>query len=148
MMVVIARVIGRIGLRWTFVLGIVGCAVRLMAFSFVLPWQAIAVVQLLHALTLTAFMVSAITSVNRMTPSELRASGQSLWLALTHGLGAPAGAKLAGMATAAFGTMGMFRIFAFGAAAAAVAAVALVSEPPQEAANGPEAGPDVDGPAG
>jgi PPP family 3-phenylpropionic acid transporter len=149
MMLVIARVIQRIGLKWTFVLGIVGCAVRLTAYSFVLAPEAIACVQLLHALTLTAFMVSGITFVSRMTPPELRASGQSLWLALTHGLGSAAGAKLAGMATAEYGITGMFRVFAIAAAVTALGAIILVREPPEGAGSPPEgAGPPPVGPSG
>jgi PPP family 3-phenylpropionic acid transporter len=131
MMLVIARVIRRIGLKWTFVLGIAGCAARLTAFSYPLPPVAIGVVQMLHALTFTAFTVSAITAVSRMTPPELRASGQSLWAALTHGLGSATGAKLAGLAAAKYGLTGMFRMFAGGAVAVLVAAAILVREPPE-----------------
>jgi len=128
MMLVIGALIRKIGLKWTFVLGLAGCAGRLFAFSFALGPAGIAAVQCLHALTFTAVMISSITFVNRLTPPELRASGQSVWMALTHGLGAAAGSKLAGMGASAFGLMGMFRVFSLAAAATAVAAAVLVRE--------------------
>jgi len=103
----------------------------LFAFSFQLGPAGIAVVQLLHALTFTAFTVSTITFVSRLIPPELRASGQAVWMALTSGIGSAAGSKLAGIAAGAFGLMGMFRLFAGGAAVAFVAAVILVREPPE-----------------
>jgi len=89
---------------------------------------AIAAAQCLHALTFTAFTVSSITFVNRLTPPALRASGQSVWMALTYGLGAAAGSKLAGMGASALGLMGMFRVFAVAAAVTVVGAAALVRE--------------------
>ncbi len=129
MMLVIGGLMRRIGLKWTFVLSLVGCAARLFAFSFALGPAAIACVQCLHALTFAALTVSSITFVSRMTPAGLRASGQSLWMALTMGLGAALGSKLAGMAAGALGLMGMFQVFSVAAAAAAVGAVVLVREP-------------------
>jgi PPP family 3-phenylpropionic acid transporter len=130
MLVVIGRVMDRIGLRWTFVLGVAGCSVRLLAYSFPLGAVGIAAAQCLHALTFTALTVSAITFVNRMAPPELRASGQTLWMALNMGLGSAVGSKLAGMAAGAAGLLGMYRIFAAAAAVAALAAVVFVRERP------------------
>ena len=132
MMLVIGRVIRRIGLKWTFVLGILGTVLRLFAFSFALsPW-GIAASQLLHALTLSAFMVSSVTFVGRMTPPRLRATGQTIWGALTSGLGSAAGSKLAGLAAAAWGLLPMSRAFSCVAAAALLAALLLVREPEAE----------------
>jgi PPP family 3-phenylpropionic acid transporter len=129
MMLVIGRLIARIGLKRTFVLGIVGGVVRLFAFSFFLPPLGIAVVQLLHALTLTALMVSGITFVNRFTPPQLRATGQTLWGALTQGFGSAAGSWLAGIAVAAWGLLPMYRAFSLVSAAAVLAAILLIREP-------------------
>jgi PPP family 3-phenylpropionic acid transporter len=139
MMLIIGRVIGRIGLKWTFVLGILGCVLRLFAFSFSLsPW-GIAAVQLLHALTLTAFMVSGITFVNRLASPQHRATGQTLWGALTQGLGSAVGSKLAGLAAAAWGLLPMYRAFSLVAAGALLAAIILIREP--------EVGEEAAGPA-
>ena len=129
MMLVVGRLIRRIGLKWTLVLSIFGCSLRLIAFSFPLGAPGIAAVQLLHALTFTTFTVATITFVSRLTPPELRASGQSLWMALTGGLGAAAGAKLAGIAAGAVGLLAMFRLFAAGGAIALVAAALLLRDP-------------------
>jgi len=129
MMLVIGRLIRRIGLKWTFVLSLAGCALRLLAFSFPLSPAEIAAAQCLHALTFTAFTVSSIMFVNQLTPPHLRASGQSVWAALTHGVGAATGSKMAGMATGTHGLLGMYRLFAIVASVAMVAAAALVREP-------------------
>ncbi|HUU54130.1 MAG TPA: MFS transporter [Armatimonadota bacterium] len=133
MMLVIGGLVRRIGLKWTFVLGIFGCVLRLFAFSCRLGPGGIAAVQLLHCLTFTTFTVSTITFVSRLTPPELRASGQTLWMALTGGLGAAAGSKLSGVCAGALGLMGMFRVFSGVAAAALLAAVIFVKEPPEPA---------------
>ena len=131
MMIFVGGLVRRIGLKWTFTLGLFGCALRLFAFSFQLGPAGIAAVQLLHALTFTTVTVSSITFVSRLIPPELRASGQTMWMALTGGIGSAAGSKLAGVAAGAFGLMGMFRVFAGVAAVALVAAVILVKEPPE-----------------
>jgi len=88
-------------------------------------------VQLLHALTFTTVTVSTITFVSRLIPPELRASGQTVWMALTSGIGSAAGSKLAGITAGALGLMGMFRLFSGVAALAFVAAVIFVKEPPE-----------------
>jgi len=80
-------------------------------------------------LTFTAFTVSTITFVSRMVPPQLRASGQTLWVALTTGIGSGTGSKLAGVAAGAFGLTGMFRLFAVVAALAMVVAMVVVREP-------------------
>jgi len=129
MMLVIGRLIRRIGLKWTFVLGILGGMVRLLAFSFPLPFMGIAAAQLLHALTLTAFMVSGITIVNLLTPPRLEATGQSLWAGLTHGLGSAAGSALAGLGVSAWGLLPMFRAFSLAAGGALLGAILLLREP-------------------
>jgi hypothetical protein len=51
-------------------------------------------------------------------------------MALTSGLGATGGAKLAGVTAGAFGLPGMFRVFALASALALVGAIMLVREPP------------------
>jgi len=129
MMLAIGPLIRRIGLKWTFALGILGGALRLFAFSFTLSPVGIAAVQLLHALTLTAFMVSGITFVSRLTPPELRATAQTLWGSVTQGLGSAGGSWLAGVAVAAWGLLPMYRAFSLVSAAALVAAILFLREP-------------------
>jgi PPP family 3-phenylpropionic acid transporter len=136
MMWVIGRVIGRIGVKWTFVLSIAGCAARLFAFSFPLGMGGIAAAQCLHALTFAAFMVSTVTFVNKLVPQGLRASGQTMWMALTMGVGPSVGGKLAGAGVGALGLVGMFRVFSLGAAFACAAAAVLVKEPEEKREGG------------
>jgi MFS transporter, PPP family, 3-phenylpropionic acid transporter len=132
MMWVIGGLIRRIGAKWTLVLSLLGVTVRLTAFSFPLSPMAIAAVQLLHALTFTAFSVAAITFIGRAVPSHLRASGQTAWAAITSGLGSGVGSKLAGVTVGALTITGMYRVFGLAAAVAMVAAVVFVREPEGE----------------
>jgi len=132
MMLGVGALIRRIGLKWTFVLSLLGVALRLFAFSFPLGPGAVALVQCLHALTFTTFTISTITFISRLVPPHLRASGQTLWLALTAGLGSAVGSKLAGAAAQAYDLQGMFRLFSLAAAAAMLAAIMLVREPKAE----------------
>lgn len=143
MMLVIGRIIRRIGLKWTFALGIFGGMVRLLAFSSHLSPVGIAFAQTLHTLTLTAFMVSGITFVRKLTPPHLRATGQTLWAATTQGLGSAAGSKLSGLAVAAWGLLPMYRTFSLVSAFALLAVLVLVREPEEE-----REGLDADEPAG
>ncbi len=141
MMLIIGRIIRRIGLKWTFVLGILGGAIRLFAFSFPLSPGAIAVTQLCHALTMSAFAVSGITMVSRLIPSHLRATGQTLWACVTMGLGSAAGSLLAGRTAEAAGLFAMYRVFGCISLVALLAAIVLVREPvaeptPQPAGSG------------
>jgi len=126
MMWAVGGLIRRIGLKWTFVLSVFGVALRLFALSFPLGVVGIAGAQCLHSLTFTTFTVSGITFVNRIAPPHLRASGQTLWVALSQGAGSAVGAKLAGLAAASYGLLGMFRIFALVAGIACLVAIALV----------------------
>jgi PPP family 3-phenylpropionic acid transporter len=138
MMLVIGRVIRRLGLKWTFALGILGGTVRLFLFSLPLTPAEIAAAQLLHALTLTTFMVSAINLVSRLTPPGLRATGQTLWVAVTTGLGSTIGSKLAGQAVGAWGLHSMYRAFSLASAAGLLIAILFLREPAPEEAPAPE----------
>ena len=130
MMFCVGGLIRRIGVKWTFTIGIAGVALRLFAYSLLHQPLYVAPVQCLHALTFAAFSVSSITFVSRLVPPELRASGQTLWMALTSGLGAALGSKLAGAAVSALGLASMYRLFGAAAALAMVIAVLGVREPP------------------
>jgi PPP family 3-phenylpropionic acid transporter len=134
MMLVIGRVIRRLGLKWTFALGILGGAVRLFLFSLPLTPAEIACTQLLHALTLTTFMVASINLISRFTPPGLRATGQTLWVAVTTGLGATLGSKLAGAAVGAWGLQPMYRAFSLASAAGLLIAILFLREPAPEGA--------------
>ncbi len=107
---------------------------RLFLFSLPLTPAEIAAAQLLHALTLTAFMVSAINLVSRLTPQGLRATGQTLWVAVTTGLGATVGSKLAGMAAGEWGLQPMYRAFSLASAVGLLVAVLFLREPEPEPA--------------
>ena len=133
MMLFVGGLIGRIGLKWTLSVSLLGTVVRLFGLSLPLTTPLLVALQCLHALTFTAFTVSSITLVSRLTPPRLRASGQTMWAALTAGVGAAIGAKLAGLAADTVGLPGMFRVFSVVAAGGLAVAVLLVREPPPEA---------------
>lgn len=131
MMLFVGGLIGRIGLKWTLSVSLLGTVVRLFGMSLPLTTPLLVALQCLHALTFTAFTVSSITLVSRLTPPRLRASGQTMWAALTAGVGAAIGAKLAGLAADSVGLPGMFRVFSVVAAGGLAVAVLLVREPPE-----------------
>ncbi|HID56782.1 TPA: MFS transporter [Candidatus Poribacteria bacterium] len=110
MMAVIGRLIERIGIKRTILLGVTGVAVRLSLYSLRLPIWWIIPVQAFHALTFTAFHVGLVNFMNRSLPERVRASGQTLYNSVVWGLGGVVGAKICGEISQAFGLFTLFRI--------------------------------------
>lgn len=106
-------------------------------FATVLRWAGMAVaqsavaiilLQALHGLSFGLFYVAAVSFVSRRVPSQLRATGQALFVSITFGLGGLVGFTGAG---AAYELLGGHRLF--GAAALlelAPALLALTLRPP------------------
>ena len=89
-----------------------------MAFAADAPW--LIGLSLLHGLTFGAFYAAAIGATARLVPAHRRAEGQSLFAAITFGLGGLVGYVFSGMGYDAIGGHGLFAI------AALVEALALV----------------------
>ena len=81
----------------------------------------------LHGLTFGAFYVACVTFLARRVPSELRASGQALFAAVTFGVGGLVGYAASG---AAYDWLGGHRLFAVAGVLELVAVVLVLQVPP------------------
>ncbi|MDH7568325.1 MAG: MFS transporter [Armatimonadota bacterium] len=124
-MVVAGSLLRRVGVRWTLVLGMAGGALRLLLFSFPLPVAAVGLAQSLHALAFGASHIATVTFIRASVPNRLRATGQTLYAAVTGGLAGAVGSRLAGDLSDALGLALAFRYCALLAAIAAAAAAWL-----------------------
>jgi len=106
--------------------GLAAIAFRLFIFSIEPAWYVILTTQSLHALTFGAFHVASIQIINRITPEEFRASGQTFNGAL-FGIGGMLGGMLGGILAEAYGLVGMFRIFSIISAATTVILIIMFS---------------------
>ncbi len=129
MMVVIGRLIGKIGIKRTILLGVAGVVVRLFLYSLRLPVWWIIPVQAFHALTFTAFHVGLVNFMNRSLPERVRASGQTLYNSVVWGLGGVVGAKICGEISQAFGLFVLFRISSVMALFGLILGILFIREP-------------------
>jgi len=70
--------------------------VRWAASGLVTSGALLVAIQALHGLTFGAFYLAAIATLQKLIPSELRATGQGLFIAMVFGLGGALGTILAG----------------------------------------------------
>ncbi|MDP3548889.1 MAG: MFS transporter [Novosphingobium sp.] len=87
-MLVLAKVLARMGWRWTMIVGILGHAARFLAFSFLsdsIP--AIIAVQLLHGICYAFFFATVYIFVDEAFPKDVRSSAQGLFNLLILGVG-------------------------------------------------------------
>ncbi len=89
-------ILRRIGVKGLLAAGLAGVVLRLGILSFEPPWAVVLCTQTLHALTLSAVLVSSVTYINREAPDHLRSSAQGIFSAVVMGLGFAAGTQLAG----------------------------------------------------
>jgi PPP family 3-phenylpropionic acid transporter len=120
-----AGVMNRVSIKWLFAVSLVASAVRLFAFSFHLGFLTIALIAPLQGLSFAAFHVPAVTYVNRVSPPQLRASGQTLFAAVVSGLGGVVGAQVSGALAGHLGVLGLFRVMSLVVIVSLVAFVAL-----------------------
>ena len=119
-------IIRRYGVRALLVAGLLGSAIRWMAFALVphpawtLPFQ------LLHGLTFGATTTAAVVAIDRGCPADLRASGQGVLALVMNGLGGLVGSVLAGAAYQTIGARWLFGVSAVGAGATGLLAHLLL----------------------
>lgn len=119
------RVMKRVGVKALFALGVFGIVVRLGCFSLVTSvWQVVPL-QLLHALTFGAFHTASVTYVSRLAPAHMKSSAQTVFHAVTLGLGGIVGGALGGAIAERFGFRVLYAAFA-GVALAALVVLAFV----------------------
>jgi PPP family 3-phenylpropionic acid transporter len=85
--------------------------------------------QVLHAFTVGAVHVAAVTGTHRLFPEQLRASGQSIYSGVTFGAGSVVGFVVAGRLYEDWGGGMLFQASAWVALAAALLSLFLWREP-------------------
>ena len=88
--------IKRFGTRKVLVFSLFMFTVRLFLYSFISTPLLAVLVELMHGLSFTLFLVSAVEYVNELVPSSWRATGQSLYAAACFGAGTLVGNTFAG----------------------------------------------------
>ncbi len=105
-----AAIIGRLGPRVSLVFAFVVYAIRVFAYSVIRQPELAMLIELSHGLSFSLFLVASVEYVNRIVPSEWRATGQSLFWAAYFGLGSILGNLWAGLLYDQWGVQAMFRI--------------------------------------
>lgn len=104
------------GLRW-FLMG-----------TLTSPWALIAL-GLMHALTFGSFYLSSVAWMSRCAPGSLRATGQTLYVAVTFGIGGLVGYLGSGIGLDAFGSATLFQVSALAELLPCLALFLLPSNP-------------------
>ena len=87
-MLVLGRVLARLGWKWTMVLGICGHLARFAVFAFFPDIRPlIVVIQLLHGICYAFFFATVYIFVDAVFPKDVRASAQGLFNLLILGVG-------------------------------------------------------------
>jgi len=116
----------RIGVRNLFLLGMLGVVLRLVGFSFVTASWQLYPLQLLHALTFGAYHAASVTVVSRLAPAHRQGTAQTLFVAITMGIGGIGGGALGGWTAQHHGFSTLFLLFAGIASIGLVLALFLV----------------------
>jgi PPP family 3-phenylpropionic acid transporter len=127
------RIMNRIGVRNLFAFGLLGIAIRLIGFGLAPSLWVVVPLQFLHSLTFGAYHCSTVTYVSRAVPVRLQSTAQTLFSAVTFGLGSMLGGALGGVLARHFG----FRLLYGGfGGLAAVSLLALLLTVPSTAGEG------------
>ena len=110
------RILKRLGAVPLLLAGLAAMSLRMFVYSLEPGWYIILAMQSFHALTFGAFHVASVQIINRITPEQFRASGQTFNATLL-GIGGILGSTLGGVCAEAYSIIGMFRIFSIIAAA-------------------------------
>jgi MFS family permease len=89
-MLVLGRVLVRLGWKWTMLVGILGHALRFATFSFFgnENWQSLIVfIQVLHGICYAFFFATLYIFVDEVFPKDIRTSAQGLFNLLILGVG-------------------------------------------------------------
>ncbi len=91
------QIMARIGVKRMFILAMIGTVLRLWGFACESTLWVTMSMQLLHALTFGAYHCSTLTYVSRAFPAKFQGSVQTIYAALTVGLGSVCGSSVAGL---------------------------------------------------
>ena len=124
-----AQIIRRIGPSRTVILAFLVFATRAFLYSVISVPLFAMMVELLHGLSFSLFLVAAVDLVNREVPSQWRATGQSLFWAAYFGAGSILGNTWAGFLYDRIGVQAMFRVNGLLILAIALCALLFLREP-------------------
>jgi PPP family 3-phenylpropionic acid transporter len=127
--------IRRIGVRGLFLLGLGAVAVRLGTYAWTTSLSVVVATQALHCLTFGAIHVASVTFVDRVFPEPFKATGQTMFVALTAGLGCLLGSAVAGWLVEAYSFETMYGWMSAAATVGLVVAWVFVRDPPFDAAS-------------
>ncbi|MFT5129809.1 MAG: PPP family 3-phenylpropionic acid transporter [Rhodothermales bacterium] len=105
------RIIRRIGVRHLFALGLTGIAVRLLGMSIAPSIWWVVPLQVLHALTYGACHCASVHFISRAAPAHMASSAQTIFSAVTIGLGGIVGGVFGGWIAENHGYLTLYRCF-------------------------------------
>jgi len=120
------RIAGRVGIIGLLAMGLLGSALRWLAYAlapgalWTLPFQ------LLHGMTFGATTTAAVLAVDRIFPNELRSTGQGVLNMVMWGLGGLLGSVVVGVLFQGIGPRWMFGLSAIGAGLTGAAILAAL----------------------
>ncbi len=103
-----AWLIKKFGLRKVFLFTMTVTALRMYLYSIIHDPKFVLFVEFTHGISFALFFVTMVETMNRLVPSEWRATGQSLMWASYNGLGALLGNAIAGFLIDKFSVHNMF----------------------------------------
>lgn len=109
------RIARRVGISGLLAMGLLGSAVRWLAYSLAPGPEWTLPFQVLHGLTFGATTTAAVLAVDRIFPNELRSTGQGVLSMVMWGLGGLLGSVLVGVLFQNVGPRWMFGLSAIGA---------------------------------
>jgi len=122
----VGHLINRFGARRVAVVGFALFAARFFLYSVArTPWQVVGV-QVLAGINFGIYLSTSVTLVGELTPPALRATGQTLFAAVTGGLAAILGSVVGGRIVEQFGPVLLYRINAGVALVATLLCAALL----------------------
>lgn len=120
------RILSRIGPQHLLLVAALAGLPRWAATAWVSDPTVLVALQVLHGVTFGAYWVSAVQIMGGRAPAAVAASAQSLLAACSYGLGALAGALLAGQILERWGSRAIFGALTLVSALAVVSALALI----------------------
>jgi len=144
-MLILGKVLLKLGWKWTLIVGIFGHAARFSIFAFFpeLPWLIIAV-QVLHGICYAFYFVTVYIFVDAVFPKDVRSSAQGLFNLLILGVGMVVASQLFPRLAAAYTTDGKVDYHSLfliptGLALVGIIILALFFRPPTRAPESVEA---------
>ncbi len=121
-----SRIVRRAGVQGLILMALAAALVRWTIFATVTNPLVLVAAQSLHGLTFGAFHVGSVMLVQSLVPDELRATGQSVFVSSSYGLGGIIGAWMVGFIASAYSIPAVFGVSVFIALASTGVFIAAV----------------------